>query len=77
MNDTSKLSAPIMAQEMFDALQRRGVQVGLGASGWRKLLEGIAEGIIIHLAEHEAAFVIPAITEGTFEHDHGHVDVNR
>ncbi len=78
MTDTTRLSAPLMAERMHEALRRRGVDVDLGVAGWRMLLEGIAEGIIDHLSEHEQALEIQRHTSTEVEHDHGnHVQVRK
>lgn len=78
MTDRTRLSAPLMAERMHDALRRRGVDVDLGAPGWRMLLEGIAEGIIDHLSEHEQALRIQRHTSADVDHDHGdHVQVRK
>jgi hypothetical protein len=76
MTDTTRLSAPIMADEMIDALRRLGVEVDLDTLNWHRLLQGIAEGVINHLRNHEQALTILRHTSSDFEHDHGeHVRV--
>lgn len=82
--DLSKLSARLMASEMIDALERREVDVNIGRSGWQRLLEGISEGIIIHLQNHEQALRIESDSHShpgggpSTSHDHwGHVQVER
>jgi hypothetical protein len=87
MVDVTSLDRDEMAQEMYRALIRQGVDVQYGSDGWHKMLKGIAEGIILHLEKHEQALAIPVFTppsdtgggvsgRDTHEHDHGgHVEV--
>lgn len=84
MTDRTRLSASIMAREMEQALRRNGVDVDLSLPGWNKLLEGIADGVIEHLKDHEQALTIPDDTHqhgaigDSDTHDHGgHVEVRR
>jgi hypothetical protein len=84
MADLTRLDPREMAEEIMKALGERRVDVNLGSEGWRRLLEGISEGIINHLYKHEQALTIPSEThqhgvsgEGD-THDHGgHVEVRR
>lgn len=82
--DLTKLDPREMADEMMKALGERHVDVNLGSEGWRRLLEGISEGIINHLHKHERALTIPSDTHqhgvsgGDATHDHGgYVEVRR
>ena len=71
MADTTKLDAKLMADRMYEALERRGVEVDFGSSGWRKLLEAIAEGVIDHLHDHQRALNIVPETTDHQNHQHG------
>lgn len=81
-----RLDPDLMANEMYRALQRQGVNVEYGKEGWEKLLRGIAEGIIVHLSKHDRALVISVSDSGNHAHDgqlsgnhrhDGHVEVQR